>query len=42
MKTPEINAFRGGKSADPGIINAGVRGGEGGGIAFSFSSAVPR
>jgi hypothetical protein len=32
--------IRGGESADPGIINAGVRGGEGGGNAFSFNSTV--
>jgi hypothetical protein len=35
-----MNAFRGGESADPGIINAGVRGGEGGGNAFSFNSTL--
>jgi hypothetical protein len=33
-------AFRDGESADPGIINAAVRGGEGGGNAFSFNSTV--
>jgi hypothetical protein len=40
FKTPKIDVFRGGESADPGIINAGVCGGEGGGNAFSFNSAV--
>jgi hypothetical protein len=35
-----INAFRGGESADPGIIDAGVRDGEGGGNAFSFDSTL--
>jgi hypothetical protein len=40
ISTPEINAFSGGESEDPGIINAVVRGGEGGGNAFSFNSTV--
>jgi hypothetical protein len=40
VKTPEINAFRGGECVDPGNINAGVRGSEGGGNAFSSNTTL--